>query len=517
MSASRAALVGRTGGRIGSVRAAPYAGAVPVARRRDPHRSGPPCAARSTGSLAETYPDASCELDFDDPFQLLVVTVLSAQTTDKRVNAVRPTLFAAYPDARAMAAADRADARGDRRAARLLPGQDRVAAQAQRRPGRGPRRRGAAPARRPGQAARRRPQDRQRRARQRLRRPRHHRRHPLRPARPPVRLDRGDRPGQGRARGRRALPEARLDDAQPPPDLARPPRLPRAEARVRRLPGRALVPVVRRGPDRPGRRRPSWSRPRAAHEAGRSRPRWSRPLLVLPARGGCGSDDVPAPGRGARSTSTPRQLRALKADAGIEDCVPGTADRSTAASRTSRCPASAAARTSTSPASRARWSSTCGQSCCGPCRKEMPALAGVPRAVRRPGRRSSASTHQDLQPQAALELAKKVGVTYPLLADPGGDLSGEAAVPGHPMAIPYLAFVDADGDGRLSAVRRGRRRTTSWSTWSSSTSGSACDARTGGAARLAAAGRAGGPRDRGRRPDPLRARRRAATRAAAPC
>ncbi len=59
--------------------------------------------------LAETYPDARTELDFDDPFQLLVVTVLSAQTTDKRVNAVRPTLFAAYPDPQAMAAAERAD------------------------------------------------------------------------------------------------------------------------------------------------------------------------------------------------------------------------------------------------------------------------------------------------------------------------------------------------------------------------------------------------------------------------
>jgi endonuclease III len=57
--------------------------------------------------LAETYPDAHCELDFDNPFELLVVTVLSAQTTDRRVNAVRPTLFAAYPDARAMAAAER--------------------------------------------------------------------------------------------------------------------------------------------------------------------------------------------------------------------------------------------------------------------------------------------------------------------------------------------------------------------------------------------------------------------------
>lgn len=58
--------------------------------------------------LAQTYPEARCELDFDSPFELLVVTVLSAQTTDRRVNAVRPRLFAAYPDAAAMAAADRA-------------------------------------------------------------------------------------------------------------------------------------------------------------------------------------------------------------------------------------------------------------------------------------------------------------------------------------------------------------------------------------------------------------------------
>jgi len=62
--------------------------------------------------LAETYPDAKAELDFDNPFECLVVTVLSAQTTDKRVNAVRPTLFAAYPDAKAMAAADRATLEG---------------------------------------------------------------------------------------------------------------------------------------------------------------------------------------------------------------------------------------------------------------------------------------------------------------------------------------------------------------------------------------------------------------------
>ena len=55
--------------------------------------------------LAETYPDARCELDFTSPFQLLVATILSAQTTDKRVNALTPTLFARYPDPEALAGA----------------------------------------------------------------------------------------------------------------------------------------------------------------------------------------------------------------------------------------------------------------------------------------------------------------------------------------------------------------------------------------------------------------------------
>lgn len=58
--------------------------------------------------LAQTYPDARCELDFTNAFQLLIVTVLSAQTTDRRVNAISPALFAAYPDAYALASADRA-------------------------------------------------------------------------------------------------------------------------------------------------------------------------------------------------------------------------------------------------------------------------------------------------------------------------------------------------------------------------------------------------------------------------
>lgn len=59
--------------------------------------------------LAETYPDAKAELDFTTPLELLVATVLSAQSTDKRVNLVTPTLFARYPDAAAYAAADRVE------------------------------------------------------------------------------------------------------------------------------------------------------------------------------------------------------------------------------------------------------------------------------------------------------------------------------------------------------------------------------------------------------------------------
>jgi endonuclease-3 len=56
--------------------------------------------------LALEYPDARCELDFENPFQLLAATILSAQTTDVRVNMVTPVLFARYPDAEALAGAD---------------------------------------------------------------------------------------------------------------------------------------------------------------------------------------------------------------------------------------------------------------------------------------------------------------------------------------------------------------------------------------------------------------------------
>ena len=60
-------------------------------------------------ALTELYPDAHCELDFTNPLELLVATILSAQCTDKRVNMVTPVLFAKYPTAADYAGADRAE------------------------------------------------------------------------------------------------------------------------------------------------------------------------------------------------------------------------------------------------------------------------------------------------------------------------------------------------------------------------------------------------------------------------
>jgi len=72
-------------------------------------RGGGASAARAAAveaALAAAYPGATCELDFSNPYELLVATILSAQCTDARVNLVTPALFARFPDARALAGAD---------------------------------------------------------------------------------------------------------------------------------------------------------------------------------------------------------------------------------------------------------------------------------------------------------------------------------------------------------------------------------------------------------------------------
>ncbi|HEV3232458.1 MAG TPA: endonuclease III [Candidatus Dormibacteraeota bacterium] len=85
-----------------------------VPARPRPSRLGTKAEIRERAQLAESrlaqaYPVAECALIHDGPFQLLIATILSAQTTDERVNLVTPTLFARCPTAFALAAADPAD------------------------------------------------------------------------------------------------------------------------------------------------------------------------------------------------------------------------------------------------------------------------------------------------------------------------------------------------------------------------------------------------------------------------
>jgi endonuclease-3 len=66
-------------------------------------------ARRINRELAALYPDAHCELDFTNPLELAVATILSAQCTDKRVNEVTPVLFRRYRTAAEYAGADRTE------------------------------------------------------------------------------------------------------------------------------------------------------------------------------------------------------------------------------------------------------------------------------------------------------------------------------------------------------------------------------------------------------------------------
>ncbi len=90
----------------GHPRTPPKASTRIVLRKRVAQRRG--AALREHASavyadVARLYPDAHCELDFRDPYELTVATILSAQCTDKRVNMVTPALFSRFPDATALA------------------------------------------------------------------------------------------------------------------------------------------------------------------------------------------------------------------------------------------------------------------------------------------------------------------------------------------------------------------------------------------------------------------------------
>lgn len=80
--------------------------AAPVPKTRS-NKMAPPL--ETLEQLKKIHPDAHCELDHKNAFELLVATVLSAQTTDVMVNKATPKLFAKYPNAKALAAAEPLD------------------------------------------------------------------------------------------------------------------------------------------------------------------------------------------------------------------------------------------------------------------------------------------------------------------------------------------------------------------------------------------------------------------------
>ncbi|MBI1796944.1 MAG: endonuclease III [Candidatus Eisenbacteria bacterium] len=82
----------------------------PAGRARARFRPPEPARVRAILEILKTtYPDSRTALDFASPLQLLIATILSAQCTDARVNQVTPVLFARYPDAASLAAADRGE------------------------------------------------------------------------------------------------------------------------------------------------------------------------------------------------------------------------------------------------------------------------------------------------------------------------------------------------------------------------------------------------------------------------
>lgn len=158
---------------------------------------------------------------------------------------------------------------------------------------------------------------------------------------------------------------------------------------------------------------------------------------------GCDADDIPSPPGEAKIDVDTPSLRNLKTEAGIADCVPGSAGPVDGGLPDLTLPCLGGGSDVDlaglqGPVIVNLWASNCG-----PCRKEMPALQEFHETY---GDRVPVIgvDYQDLQPKAALELARKSGVTYPLLADPGGDLNANDPVPVI-RGIPIFLLVDADG------------------------------------------------------------------------
>jgi thiol-disulfide isomerase/thioredoxin len=154
----------------------------------------------------------------------------------------------------------------------------------------------------------------------------------------------------------------------------------------------------------------------------------------------CGS---PGPDTSSHSTSegsvdvSTAALRHLKTSAGVEPCRPGT---SSSRLPDVTLPCLGGGRDVDLARLHGPMVVNLFAQWCGPCRSELPYYQELHRKAK--GKVPVLGVdYLDTQPKAALELVEQTGVTYPLLADPAGDLR----VPFRVRGLPGIAFVDADG------------------------------------------------------------------------
>ena len=160
-------------------------------------------------------------------------------------------------------------------------------------------------------------------------------------------------------------------------------------------------------------------------------------LLLAGCGGGAGG-----PGQAAIDVDNPH-LRQTKQAAGIEPCVPGDGDPVDGGLPPVTLPCLGGGRDVDLSSLRGPLVVNLWASWCGPCRKEMPILEDF---HQRYGNRVQVLgiDYQDVQTEAAMDLVRQTGATYPLLADPQSELSGAAPFPVL-RGLPFLALVDAQG------------------------------------------------------------------------
>ena len=159
---------------------------------------------------------------------------------------------------------------------------------------------------------------------------------------------------------------------------------------------------------------------------------------------GCGGAATPGlvPGQAQVDVDTP-ELRQMKQAAGVEACAPGDGDPVDGGLPELTLPCLGGGRDVDLSSLRGPMVVNLWASWCGPCRHEMPILQSFHEKYGDQVQLIGID-YQDVQTDAAMDLVRQTGATYPLLADPQSELSGAAPFPAL-RGLPFLALVDADG------------------------------------------------------------------------